>query len=107
MNYPSGDRRATDVLTIRRFAMGEHILENRSVEEWLCSHMNAHDKITERSTDETGITLVKTEIKPKSWIRRFKGERDSRVFYAWREEEMDRLLVQEWKGQGEALPCLR
>jgi hypothetical protein len=107
MNYPGGDRGATDVLTIRRFAMAKHILSDHSLEEWLCSHMNSHDTITERSTDDSGITRAETRIKPKSWIRRFRGERDKRVFYAWREEEMDRLFVQEWKGTGEALPCLR
>ena len=107
MHYPKGDRRAADVLTIRRFAMGTLVLGDHSVEEWLCSHMNSKDKIVERQTDQAGITRVQIDVKPKGWIRRFRGERDKRIFYAWREEELDRLIVQEWKGRGIPLPCLR
>ena len=107
MNYPAGDRRAADVLTIRRFAMGSHILASVSPEEWLVSHINKGDKIVERQTASDGITVIKTEITPKGWIRRLRGERDSRIFHVWREDPLDRLVVQEWRGRGNPLPCLR
>ena len=69
--------------------------------------MNVHDKITERSTDQSGITQVKTVVKPKSWIRRLRGERDHRMFYAWREEGDGSHTRPGMKGRGDPLPCLR
>lgn len=107
MHYPAGDRRAADVLTIRRFAMASHLLKDLSMEEWLVQHLNPRDRVVERLTLPDGVTKVHSEVTPKGWIRRLRGERDPRIFYAWQEEEWDRLVVQEWRGRGNPLPCLR
>ncbi|TVR15981.1 MAG: hypothetical protein EA401_02070 [Planctomycetota bacterium] len=108
MHYPDGGQKASDVLTLRRYAMASHLLDGTSLEEWLVDHLNPKDFMLERRTDRTtGITTVDCEVQAKGWIRRLRGERDPRIYHAWLEPEMDRLMVQEWRGQGTPLPCLR
>ncbi|TVR49272.1 MAG: hypothetical protein EA402_00130 [Planctomycetota bacterium] len=107
MHYPDGGHKAADVLTLRRFAMASHLLKEQSMAEWLMGHLNPRDHIAEREVSEDGITKVVTEVTPNSWIRRLRGEKDPRIFHAWHEPELDRLVVQEWRGRGNPLPCLR
>jgi hypothetical protein len=104
--YPDGAMRADQVLVVRRFACASRLLEGASLGAWVRAGVHRRERIlTEQEVD--GVVQVSTALPASNWWRRLRGQSDRRELYAWTVAAGDRLVLQEWKGACDPLPCLR
>lgn len=104
---PGGVGRTAAVLSMRRFAMGDRLLQGDGLETWLMSRTNPKDVLEFHETKADGTVQIDCAAQLPGWYNWLRGNRQPRRYYAWREPEMDRILVQEWRGRENPLECLR
>lgn len=98
--------RADALVVLRRHACAARLLAGRDPAAWLAAGLDRPERIEAQSVADEVVRLVVS--RPAAiWWQRIRGRRDQRVLHAWQETEADRLVVQEWRGDGEPLPCLR
>ena len=105
-HLPPGAASPDQVLVMRRLACASRLLGNRTLGAWLRAGLATGEQVEhEHKTD--GVVHMHGTAPASNWWRRWRGQRDERDFHAWIETPRDRLVMQEWKGRGPALPCLR
>lgn len=103
---PDGGVRTNQVLTMRRFACAHRMLAGHDLETWMRDGLGARERCISGHIAD-GIMRLEIEMPAALWWRRLRGGRDRRVLHGWVDDEHDRLFVQEWRGVGDPLPCLR
>lgn len=103
---PSGGARTDQMLVLRRIACASRLLAGGDPGAWLLAGLDGRERMREQDA-AAGVWRMTTARPAANWWRRWRGGSDVRVLHAWIEEDADRLLVQEWRGDGDPLPCLR
>jgi hypothetical protein len=104
--YPGRALRPDQLLVMRRLACASRLLGSASLGDWVRSGLGRSEEVTGGS-DAGGVVHLATTLPAGSWWRRLRGRRERRELYAWTVPAGDRLVVQEWKGAADPLPCLR
>jgi hypothetical protein len=104
--YPGRALRPDQLLVMRRLACASRLLASSSLGDWVRSGLSRREQLT-GSSEDGGLVHLSTTLPAGSWWRRLRGKSDRRELYAWTVAEGDRLVLQEWKGAADPLPCLR
>jgi len=104
--YPQGRLRPDQVLVMRRLACASRLLQGRTLGAWVQGGLVRHERVV-GDDEHQGLVHLSTELPSAHLWRRLIGRRDRREIYAWTQPAGDRLLVQEWRGATDPLPCLR
>jgi hypothetical protein len=104
-HYPNGRMRPDQVLVLRRLALASTLLAGKGPEAWIRSHLRRRETATTVSATAASCHLVCRQP-ARNWLRRLFGRIDERHIHAVVEHGSDRLVIQEWKGDGQALGCL-
>lgn len=99
-------RRPDALLVLRRYACASQQLGEGSIGAWLRSRLGPGETIVTDNENDLGYQGI-SDGPGSTWWRRFRKIRERRHLYAWREPELDRLILQEFKGAAPELPCLR
>lgn len=117
-HQPRWAARPDQVLVLRRLACASRVLAGRTLVDWVRSGLGRNEVVTsvgpgadvEHGADAehgAGLMGMTTSVPARSWWGRICGQRATRSLHAWIDATDDRLTLQEWTGNGEALPCLR
>jgi len=106
MHYVGRRGKVDQVLIMRRFACASRILRDTDLRTWLEERREPRET-TVTTVREADVLHLETRIPGPSWWDRVCRRFQTRHLYAWIEEDADRLNVQEWKGSGASLECLR
>ena len=98
--------RPDQALVMRRMACAGRLLGDGSMRDWVRGGLGYGERATGEH-EQDGVVRVSTTAPATNWWRRWCGRHDQREIHAWRIAAGDRLMVQEWKGLGAPLPCLR
>jgi hypothetical protein len=104
--HPGGAAAPDQVLVVRRLACAARVLAGRTLAAWVRDGLAGNERAVAED-ERDGVAHVRAERPAASWLRRLRGRVDRREFHAWIEAGSDRLLLQEWKGADQPLPCLR
>ncbi len=104
--YPGRALRPDQLLVMRRMACASRLLGSASLGAWVRSGLSRREVVA-GSSETGGLVHLSTTLPAATWWRRLRDSRDRRELYAWTVAEGDRLMVQEWKGAADPLPCLR
>jgi hypothetical protein len=94
------------VLTMRRVACASRILAGQELGPWLRSQLGRRDEVLAEHMAADGTALLILQHRRSRWALLGRRPRPRHV-HAWVETDSDRLVVQEWTGEGSPLPCLR
>jgi hypothetical protein len=104
--YPGQALRPDQLLVMRRLACASRLLAGSPLGDWVRSGLSQREQVT-ASSENASVVHLSTTLPSANWWRRLRGRPDRRELYAWRVADLDRLVVQEWKGAADPLPCLR
>lgn len=105
--HTRGRLQLTDqVLVLRRMACAARVVGERGLEAWLRSRLERRETAEAEPLADGAVHLT-CRRPARNWWRRLRGGHDIRHLHAWIESDTDRLNIQEWKGSGEPLACLR
>jgi hypothetical protein len=93
--------RPDQVLVVRRLACASRLLAGGDLETWVRAGLGRQVQIG-RVVRHQGEVRLEADQPATTWWRRWRGDRDRQVLHAWLEEEPDRLVLVEWRGEGEA-----
>lgn len=106
--YRGTSSKIESVLTLRRYACASRLLHNSTPADWLRRHMGKRERITgERSIGQWDTIEIDIEAPATTWWERLWGKKSQRRYHLWVEPKADRFVIQEWRGKGSPLQCLR
>jgi hypothetical protein len=105
-HHPDGKLRVDQVLVVRRFACASRLIAGTTFAAWIKAGLQARERV-EAENEADGVLHLGTLRPGKTWWRRLRGQEERRDFHAWIEDPADRMVLQEWSGEGRPLPCLR
>lgn len=109
-HHPGGQKHKSDqVVVLRRFACASRLVtdgSHGSLSEWVGSRLAKREKIVDHQ-HQNGVSSFTLEGPPNTLWKRLRGKRQQRTVHAWVEPAMDRLMIQEWNGNGTPIPPLR
>ena len=107
-HQPRWMARPDQALVLRRMACAGRVLAGRPISEWVRSGLGRGEVVTAITHDANAEQLrMTTSVPARSWWGRLRGRRATRCLDAWIDVDDDRLTLQEWTGEGAALPCVR